>query len=70
MQQRQLVDDSASGRSVSSMMIEKIIVVDADDRGADEHRLRRRLERVAGAVVLLEQILRLVELDVEAEVAS
>jgi hypothetical protein len=26
-----------------------------DDRGADEHRFRGRLERVAGAVVLLEQ---------------
>ena len=29
----------------------------ADDGRADEHRLRRRLEGVAGAVVLLEQVL-------------
>ncbi len=40
----------------------------ADDRGADEHRLGRRLEGVAGAVVLLEVVLGLLEVDVEAEV--
>ena len=40
----------------------------ADDGGADEHRLRRRLEGVAGAVVLLEEVLGLLEVDVEAEV--
>ena len=51
------------------MMIEKIIVVDADDGGADEHRLGGRLERVAGAVVLFEQILGALEVDVEAVLA-
>ena len=40
----------------------------ADDGGADEHGLRGRLEGVAGAVVLLEEVLGLLELDVEAEV--
>ncbi len=40
----------------------------ADDGRADEHRLGRRLERVAGAVVLLEEVLRLLELRLEAEV--
>ena len=50
-------------------MIEKIMVVAPDDRGADQHRLRRRLERVAGSVVLLEQLLGRLELDVEPVVA-
>ncbi len=40
----------------------------ADDRGADEHGLGRGLEGVAGAVVLLEEVLGLLEVDVEAEV--
>ena len=40
----------------------------ADDRRADQHRLRRRLERVAGAVVLLEQVLGALEVHVEAVV--
>ena len=40
----------------------------ADDGGADEHGLGGRLEGVAGAVVLLEEVLGLLELDVEAEV--
>jgi hypothetical protein len=41
----------------------------ADHRRADQHRLRRRLEGVAGAVVLLEQILGAIEPDVEPVVA-
>ena len=40
----------------------------ADDGGADEHRLGGRLEGVAGAVVLLEEVLGLLEVQVEAEV--
>jgi hypothetical protein len=40
----------------------------ADDRGADEHRLGGGLEGVAGAVVLLEEVLGLVEVGDEAEV--
>ena len=40
----------------------------ADHRGADQHRLGRRLEGVAGAVVLLEEVLGLLEVGVEAEV--
>ena len=40
----------------------------ADDGGADEHRLGGRLEGVAGAVVLLEEVLGLLEVHVEAEV--
>ena len=38
----------------------------ADDGRADQHRLGGRLERVAGAVVLLEQILGALEVHVEA----
>ena len=41
----------------------------ADDGRADEDGLGRGLERVARAVVLLEEVLRLVEAEVEAEVA-
>src|ERR1700690_157006 len=40
----------------------------AHDRGANEHRLRGGLERIARAVVLLEHVLRLLEVDVEAKV--
>ena len=40
----------------------------ADDGGADEHRLRGRLERVARAVVLLEERLGLLEVGLELEV--
>ena len=42
----------------------------ADDGRADEHGLGGRLERVAGAVVLLEVVLGALEVDVEAEVSS
>ena len=38
-----------------------------DDGRADEHGLRRGLEGVARAVVLLEEVLGLLEVDVEAE---
>src|SRR5664280_2184739 len=38
----------------------------ADDRGSDEDGLRRGLEGVPGAVVLLQEVLRLVEVEVEA----
>ena len=41
----------------------------AHDRGADEHRLGGRLEGVAGAVALLELVLRSFEVGAEAEVA-
>ena len=41
----------------------------ADDGRADEHRLGRRLECVAGSVVLLEEVLGLLEVGVEAELA-
>ena len=41
----------------------------ADDGGADQHRLGGRLERVAGAVVLLEQVLRALEVRREAVLA-
>src|SRR4029450_9463705 len=40
----------------------------ADARGADQHRLRGRLEGVAGPVVLLEQVLGRLEVHVEAVV--
>jgi len=50
-------------------MMAKIIVVAADHRRADEHRLGRRLERVAGRVVRLEVVLALLEVRREAEVA-
>jgi hypothetical protein len=40
----------------------------ADHRGADQHRLGGRLEGVAGAVVLLEEVLGLLEVGGEAEV--
>ena len=40
----------------------------ADDGRADEHRLGRRLERVAGRVVRFEVMLALVEVGLEAEV--
>ena len=40
----------------------------ADDRRPDEDRLRRRLECVARAVVLLEEVLRFLEVEVESEV--
>ena len=40
----------------------------ADDRRADEHGLGGGLEGVAGAVVLLEELLGLLEVHVEAEV--
>ena len=40
----------------------------ADHRGADEHGLGRGLEGVAGAVVLLEEVLGRLEVDVEAVV--
>ena len=40
----------------------------ADDRRADQHRLGGGLEGVAGAVVLLEEVLGPLEVDVEAEV--
>ena len=51
----------------SSRMIEKIMVVAPDHRGADEHRLGRRLEGVARAVVVLEEVLALREVGLEAE---
>ena len=41
----------------------------SDDGGADQHRFRRGLEGVAGAVVLLEQVLGALEVHVEAVVA-
>ena len=41
----------------------------ADDGGADEHGLGRRLEGVARAVALLELVLRAFEVGAEAEVA-
>jgi len=41
-----------------------------DHRGADEHRLGGGLERVAGAVVLLQQRLGVLELHVEAVLAA
>jgi hypothetical protein len=40
----------------------------ADHRGADQHRLGRGLEGVAGAVVLFEQELGGTEVEIEAEV--
>ena len=52
------------------MMIEKIMRRRADDGGADQHGLGGRLEGVAGAVVLLEQLLGVLEVGVDAEVAS
>ena len=42
----------------------------ADDGGADEHRLGRGLEGVARAVALFELILGVLEVRLEAEVAS
>jgi hypothetical protein len=47
-------------------MIEKIIVVAPTTAVPISTGLAGRLERVAGAVVLLEQILRALEVDVEA----
>jgi hypothetical protein len=41
----------------------------ADDRRADQHRLRRRFEGIPGAVVLLEQVLGRLEVHVDAVVA-
>jgi hypothetical protein len=41
----------------------------ADDRGADEHRLGGRLEGVAGPVALLQLVLGVLEVGLEAEVA-
>ena len=40
----------------------------AHHRGADQHRFRRRLERVARAVVLFQIVLALVEIGSEAEI--
>ena len=40
----------------------------ADDGGADEHRLGRRLERVARAVCLFQVVLAVLEVGLEAEV--
>ena len=49
-------------------MIEKIMRGGADHGGADEHRLGGGLEGVARAVVLLEEVLGLLEVGLEAEV--
>ena len=49
-------------------MIEKIMRRRAHHRGADQHRLGRGLEGVARAVVLLQEVLGVLEVGVEAEV--
>ncbi len=70
MQQRELVRRSPSARAVSSHDDGEDHRGGADDRGADQHRLGRGFEGVAGAVVLFQQMLGALEVDVEAEVAS
>jgi hypothetical protein len=67
-QERELLHATVSARPLVSHDDREDHRGGAHDRGADEHRLGRGLEGVAGAVVLLEEVLGLVEVDVEAEV--